>query len=264
MAQAKLYCGGGRELETYLGTLRLNFWTHKLLFYHDMDKVQYALDHLGSWAYHTDPDMQKTTMIDPITWGQDLQKNNSPCLNNLDCFVAEIQKMYSNKDRRLIRARKSFDDFPQGYYNADVQVGAYANRLEQNRREAEWDEVQFQPMLYDMIWAGMKVDQLPQLKLFTNVGGNFDSIDELFDRAADVETQPEKYGKQQQKPLGESSCPGGKKCNFRPSILEMNDVPKQPSRPDKSDKSSGGGGTDLPPSAWVRWEVYALRKANRN
>jgi len=100
----------------------LNIWTHNHLFPDDTDKVQYALDHLSSLAYHTDRDMQKTTMIDPITWGQDLQKNNSPCLNNLDLFITEIQKMYGDKDRRLNLARKSFYNFPQGYYKADENV----------------------------------------------------------------------------------------------------------------------------------------------
>jgi len=261
MAQPKRYCGGARELETYLGSLRSNFRTHKHLFHDDTDKVQYALDHLGSWAYHSDRDMQKTTMIDPITWGQDLQKNNSTCLHDFDLFVGEIQKMYGDKDRRLNVARKSFYDFPQGYYNANENVRAYANRLRRNWREAEWDEVQFQPMLYDMVWAGLKADLLPRLKPFTKANGKFNSIDELFDRAADVETEPEKYDKQQQKPPGESSRPGGKKRNFRPSISETKDVPKNPSKPDKSDKSSGGG-KDLPLSPWVNGEVYASRKAN--
>jgi len=106
MAQPKRFYGGSEELETYIASLRSNFRTHENRFHDDTDKVQYALDHLGSWAYHTDRDMQNTTVIDPITWGQDLQKNNSPCLNNLDLFVAEIQTMYGNEDRRLNLARK--------------------------------------------------------------------------------------------------------------------------------------------------------------
>jgi hypothetical protein len=112
-----------------------------------------------------------------------------------------------------------------------------------------------------MVWAGLKADLLPRLKPFTKANRKFNSIDELFDRAADVETEPEKYDKQQQKPPGESSRPGGKKRNFRPSISETKDVPKNPSKPDKSDKSSGGG-KDLLPSPWVHGEVYASRKAN--
>ena len=117
-------------------------------------------------------------------------------------------------------------------------------------------------MLYNMVWAGLKADLLPKLKPFTKENGNFNSIVELVDRAADVETEPEKYDKQQQKPPGESSCPGRKKRNFRPSISETQDVPMNPSKPDKPDKSSGGGVKDLPPSPWVTGEVYASRKAN--
>jgi len=107
MAPPKGYCGGARGLETKLGSLQSNFRTHNLLIHDDTDKVQYALDHLGSWAYHSDRDMQKTTMIDPMTWGHDLQKNNSTCLQDLDLFFGEIQKMYGDKDRRLNVARIS-------------------------------------------------------------------------------------------------------------------------------------------------------------
>ena len=49
--------------------------------------------------------------------------------------------------------------------------------------------------------------------------------------------------------------------NFRPSISEAKDERKNPSKPEKSDKLSGGG-KDLPPSLWVNGVVYASRKAN--
>jgi len=71
-------------------------------------------------------------MIDPITWGQDLQMNNSPCPNNLDLFVAKIQNRYSDMDWRLNVARKSFYDFSQYYYDADEEVQGYANPLRLN------------------------------------------------------------------------------------------------------------------------------------
>jgi len=189
MAQSKRYCGGAQDLETYLGSLWSNFQTHKHLLDDNTDKVQYSLDHLGSWAYHTNRDMQKTTMINPITKGQVLQKNNSTCLHNFDHFIGEIQKMYSDKDHILNLARKSYYDFAKGYYNANENVRAYANRLWRNWREAEWDEVQFQQLLYNMVWAGLKADFLPKLKPFPKVKGKFNSIDELFDWAADVETE---------------------------------------------------------------------------
>jgi hypothetical protein len=130
-------------------------------------------------------------MIDPTIWGQDLKKNNSPCLNNLDLFVAEIHKMYGYQDQSLNVARKSLYDFPQCYYNANENVRPYTNRLWHNWKQAEWDEVQFQPMLYDMVRAGLKANLLPKLKPFTKENGKFNSIDELFDRAAVVTTEPE-------------------------------------------------------------------------
>jgi len=84
--------------------------------------VQYVLDHLGNWAYHTDRNIQKTTMINPITWGQEVHKNSSSCLPNFDLFVGEIQMMPSDQDQRCNVARKSYSDFPQGYYKANKNV----------------------------------------------------------------------------------------------------------------------------------------------
>jgi hypothetical protein len=69
----------------------------------------------------------------------------------------------------------------------------------------------------------------------------FDRIDELFDRAADLETKPQKYDKsQQQRQHGETSYKGGRKCGYRPSISESKDAPKEAPKPDKL-KPSGGG-----------------------
>jgi hypothetical protein len=91
-------------------------------------------------------------------------------------------------------------------------------------------------MLHDSVRAGLKADLLPKLKPFTKENGKFNSIDELFDRAADVKTEPEKHHNRQQKPPAKSSRPGGKKRNFWPSISKTKDLPKNPSEPDKPDK----------------------------
>jgi hypothetical protein len=85
----------------------------------------------------------------------------------------------------------------QGYHNSDENIRAYANRLRRNWREAGWDEEQHNIMLYDMIWAGLKPYLHPNLRPLTKANGRFDSIDELFDTAADVETPPRHYEKQQ-------------------------------------------------------------------
>lgn len=93
VAEANRYCSSAQKLETYHGLLWSNLRTQKLLFHDDTDNVRYTLDHLGCCPCHTHGDMQKLTVINTNTQGQDWQKNNKPCLNNLDLFVAEIQKM---------------------------------------------------------------------------------------------------------------------------------------------------------------------------
>jgi hypothetical protein len=45
-------------------------------------------------------------------------------------------------------------------------------------------------MLYGMIWSGLKEYLLPKIKPFTDESGRFNTIDELFDRAVDVESPP--------------------------------------------------------------------------
>jgi len=120
MTHQRRNCGGARELDTFLCSLRSNFRTHSHLFSDgDTDKVQYALDHLGSWSNHRDYTLHKMSMIDPITWGQDLLTNNCPCIDNFYLFVNEIQKMYGEKDRRLNTGTRLDHEFRQGHHDHD-------------------------------------------------------------------------------------------------------------------------------------------------
>jgi hypothetical protein len=77
--------------------------------------------------------MQNTIIIDPNTWGEDIQMKNSTCLHDFNIFVGNIQKMNSDKNWRLNEGIKSYYDCPQGYYNASANVGAYVIRLRWNR-----------------------------------------------------------------------------------------------------------------------------------
>jgi len=126
----KNYCGGVWEMETLLGSLRSNMRTHNHLFPGgDTDKVQYALDHIGSWANHADHSLQKTTMTDPVTWGHDLLADDHPCLHDLDLLNTEIQKQYGDMDRRQNSSTQAYHEMMQGYDNPDLNVRAYASRL---------------------------------------------------------------------------------------------------------------------------------------
>jgi len=242
LTHPRQFCGGGRTLDTFLGSLYWNFPTHSHLFSDgDSDKVQYALDHLGSWSNHCDYTLHKTRMIDTITWGQDLLTNDSPCMHDFNLFVNEIQPMYGEKDRKLNTGTRLYHGFRQGHHDPDESVRAYANQLRRNWREAGWDEEQQMLSCYHMIWAGLKPELHPNIRPFSNKDGMFDSIDELLDRAVDVETKPQKYDQsQQQRQYGETSYKGGKKRGYRPSIPESKDAPKETQKPNKP-KPSGGG-----------------------
>jgi hypothetical protein len=192
----KHYCGGARELETFLGSHRSNFRTHNHIFSGgDTDKVQYALDHLGSWANHTDDTLRRTTMTNPVTWGHDRLTDDHPCIHHLELLINEIQKQYGDKDRRQNSSTQAYHEMMHGYHSPDENVRAYADRLRRTRRESGWDEEHHKIMLYNVVWAGLKPYLWPKLGPFTKVNGRFDSIDQLFNRAADLET-PRKSEKQ--------------------------------------------------------------------
>jgi len=217
----KRYCGGARELETFLGFLCSNCRTHNHLFPgSDTDKVQYTIDHLGSWVNHPDHMLQKTNMTDPVTWGQDLLADDHACLHYLDLFITELRKKYWDKDRRQNSSTRAYHEMMQRYHNPDENVHPYANRLRRNWRDSGWDEEHNKIMLYDMIWAGLKPYLWPKLRHFTKTNGRFDSIDEPFDRAADVET-PRKSDRQQQSTEIGGGNQKGKKRPHQPSVSTL-------------------------------------------
>jgi len=194
----KRYGRGVWELKTFLGSLCWNFQTHNHLFPGgDTDKVLYTVDHLGSWVNHPDHTLQKVNMTDPETWGHDLLTDNHPCLHDLDLFITEIRMQLDDKDPRQNSSTRAYHKMMQGYHNPDENVRVYANRLRRNWRESGWDEEHHKIMLYDMIWAGLKPYLWLKLMPFTKTNGRFDSMEELCDQAADVET-PRKSDMQQQ------------------------------------------------------------------
>jgi len=214
----KRYCGGARELERFLGSFRSNFRTHNHLFPGgDTDKVQYALDYLGSWVNHPDHTLQQTNMTDPVTCGHDLLADHYLCLQDLDLFITELLKPYGDEDRRVNSTTRAHHEIMQGYHNPDENVRTYANRLRRNWSESGWDEEHQKTMLSDMIGAGLKPYLWPELRPYTKTNGRFNSINELFDRLADVET-PRKSDMQQQSTEIGGGNQKGKKRRHQPSV----------------------------------------------
>jgi hypothetical protein len=99
------------------------------------------------------------------------------------------------------------------------------------------------------------------IKPVTPKNGIYDSLEELFDSAAELEVkldgknpQPQQP-KQQQRQSGESSSQqGGKKCNIQPSISEPAEAPKP-------DKSKSDKDDERTPAPWVFRELYETRKS---
>jgi len=253
----KRYCGGPRELEAFLGTLRSNFRTHNHLFPGwDTDKVQYALDHLGRWVNHLDHSQWKTSMTDPETSGHDLLADDHTCLHDYDLFVTKIRKQYRDKDRKQNSSTRAYNEMMQGYHNSDENIRAYANQLQRNWREAGWEEEQHKIMLYDMIWAGLKPYLHPKLRPFTKANRRFDSIDELFDTVADLETPPQNYDKQQR--LTESGS-GNQKGKKRPHQLSTSTPAGERLTSGAGSGIKPGSKSTLPPAPWVTMDERQRR-----
>jgi len=136
----------------------------------------------------------------------------------------------------------------QGHHNSDGNIPAYVYRLRRNRREAGWDEEQHKIMLYDMIWAGLKPYLHPKLRPFTKANGRFDSIDELFDTAAVIETPPRNYDKQQRPSESGSGNQKGKK---RPHHLSTSTPAGERSTSGAGSGTKPGSKSTLPPAPWV-------------
>jgi len=131
------YCGGAKELDKFLETLRSNFASHKhLLPRGDPDQVKYAVSFLDTWNNHPDMTQRQTENTEPAEWASDLREAKNPCLDDFKLFVNKLQKMYGDKDRRLNSATKAMQEYQQ-LPNEAVRV--YANRLKANWRRAGWN-----------------------------------------------------------------------------------------------------------------------------
>jgi hypothetical protein len=271
MVSPMRFCGRAKELDKFLDALRSNFNSHKHLFPRGgPDQVHYAISLLDSWSNHSDPTQRQTSMTDPSEWASDLRADSDPCLEDFDLFAEEIYRIYGDKDRRNRAVMKMLDEYIQ---LPNEPVRTYANRIKANWRQAGWNLPELEIARYDMAWGGLRHHLKNKIGPMTPKSGRFESIEELFDKAAAsevVHTQSDgkKPGGQQKQP--ESSYKGGKRT-YRPSISD-------PSGTTQTEKSSGGGGgkskkhgkpggggnrSNLPPAPWTSKDVYDNRRANQ-
>jgi len=97
------YCGGAKELDQFLNTLRLYFNSHGHQFPRsEPDHVKYAISPLDACSNHQNPALRQTAMTDPSEWAGDLSPESGPCLQHFNLLSQEITKVYGDKDRRRV------------------------------------------------------------------------------------------------------------------------------------------------------------------
>jgi len=257
MTHPAWYWAGAKEYDNFLHTLRsrLQFHVH-VSPQRDTDKVKYAPSLLCTWNDYPVPAQRQTQMTDPVEWRRDLQRDSDPSVEDLESFSEDMQMMYGDKVQKLNAAMKCMTDCLQ---RANEPVRVHANRIKPNCRAAGWLP-QDNENLHRIAWSGLRPGLKSMIKPLTPKNGIFDSMEELFKRAADSEVKTDSKNPQQQLPhqqrkqSGESSQQGSKKRNFRTSIS----VPGKELKPvnsttDKDDKRT--------PATWVSPELKENRKS---
>jgi hypothetical protein len=81
MDDPKRYCGGAKELDKILETLRLNFASLKHLFQMgNPDGDKYAVSFLDTWNDHPCTTQQQKENMDPSKWSSNLGEAKDLCL----------------------------------------------------------------------------------------------------------------------------------------------------------------------------------------
>jgi hypothetical protein len=267
------FCGGARDLDRFLTQIRRRFETHPQQFQNEADQVDYALSLLGKWSSNEDTELKTTKMTNPTDWGSSLISSKNPCLANFDLFEKEIRQMYADREWRFKAAGKAISDYAQGQSPADAKetVRDFANRVRTNWREAGWDEAKREDLLYDIAWAGLRPVIKARIKpLADEETGRFDTIDQLFNKAAASETnyvpkQPENQNQNQQNQQQNAGKGRGKRGKGGQQDQSNNPVPNTQKNP-QGQSSNANANTQsnqkstLPPSPWVPTEVFTKRK----
>lgn len=252
------FCGDAQNLGRRLSQLKHRFNTEAHRFHGEADQVDYALSLLGKWTGDADAKLRKTQMTNPDEWGTSLVTVSSPVFP----ASSSSRRMYEDKDRQLNAAIKAAEEFLQGYADPNETVGAYANRIRTNWREAGWDEATNVRVLYDLAWAGLRPHIRGRIRLFANdITGRFDTIDQMFDKAASAQ----------------SNDPTRTKSRNEPSPNQQRDRKRRfDGNSDNNGGGRNGGNTGgntgrswkptgsqsrLPPAPWVSFEIMNKRKA---
>jgi hypothetical protein len=194
------FCGGAKELDRFLDTLRSNFNSHGHLFPHGgPDYVKYAISLLHGWSNNQNPTLRESAMTDHSERAGNLSAESDPCLKDFDLFSQDMANVCMDKDRR----RVAVITLMQGYIQLPPEsVRGYANHFKADWRQAGWNLLKHEEVLYDIAWAGLRNSLKNKAGLMTPACGRFDTLDEFIDQAVPSEVthvQNKKPQQQQQR-----------------------------------------------------------------
>jgi hypothetical protein len=210
-------------------------------------------------------------MTETLEWAGDLSAESGASLQDFDLFSQEVAKDYEDKNRRrvaVITLMQEYIQLPQ------EKVRAYANRVKADWRQAGWNLKKHEEVLYDSAWVGLRNSLKNKVGRMTPACSRFDTLDELFDKAAASEVthvennnpqQQQQQQQQQQKQPTDSFSKGGNR-GYRPSISKPTDTTSGGKSgqlgTNKHGKSGGGGqSSGLPPAPWVSMEMFEIRRS---
>jgi hypothetical protein len=230
------FCGGPAELERFLGRLKMNFESHGHQFPRgDPDKVQYAIGLFRTWLEHPDESQRKSKAMHPAEWANRLVLNRSTSLYDWDRFEKELRGVYGDRDRQLNAALVAYGEMAQGYHDSDESVRDFESRIRSNWGDAGWhaddDSELGQRMLYDLVWTGLRPGIRARIRPFAGKNGRFDTVEELFEKAYEVEIKPNRERRTQQSAAtaekGSGRGSSGKDQKKRPHRDSLSTAPSQ-------------------------------------
>jgi len=137
-----------------------------------------------AWSNHQNCPLRQRAMIDALEWADDVFVESNPFPQNFDHFSQEIAKVYGDKDQCRVAVFTLMQEFirvPQ------ESVRAYANCIKANWRQTGWNLQKHEEVLYDISWAGLCNSPMNIVRPLTPAGSRFDTLDEIFAKAAPLE-----------------------------------------------------------------------------
>jgi hypothetical protein len=115
-------------------------------------------------------------------------------------------------------------------------------------------------MLSDLVWSGLRPGIKARIRPFAGKRGQFDTVEELFEKAHEVELKPSRDRcAPQSASTAEKHGNSGGKDKKRPYVGRNTAPARQPSSSSQDTPNRQGGRSRLPPASWVDQRTWEKR-----